>query len=424
MNDIRRINDIRATDAPAAPPVFIVGVPRSGTTLLAAMLAAHSRMSCGPETHFFRQLTKSETSFGVDPDSLVDPQTWPSPALDFICSITHSSFSSAERLRLTDKYQLQKDQIESFLAAREPSVANMLASVAQPFMERMGKFRWVEKTPDHIQSVRLIRKYFADSPILRIVRDPRDVALSLRRVPWGAMSFMEAFSYWRAMDESSDDFFKTDQLSYSLRYEDLIASPKEELIRVCEFLGEDFEESMLDTSSTGKMLNSRNVPWKDKASQPVDATRISLWKKEFSPEQNQLAEAMLGDRLEVYGYPREAQLNELGEFYPNHELALKYADGLLPIPAKGVRFWKVDPNEKPTALVYLGDPAMDHWFGEQKLASLSAVWDIFTTTLSKKHIYWIAGQEINSWTGLSSFIVRRLLRPHKVETDWAPLNHA
>ncbi len=408
-----RMNNVQTTNA----PVFVVGVPRSGTTLLAAMLAAHSRMSCGPETHFFRQLAKSVTSSAVDPDTLIDPQTWPSLALDFICSITHSSFSSAERLRLTEKYQLQKAQIESFLAARDPTVANMLASIAQPFMERMGKFRWVEKTPDHIQSVKSIRKYFADSPILRITRDPRDVALSLRKVPWGAMSLMEAFSYWRAMDESSNDFFTTDRLSYSLRYEDLIASPKEELTKVCEFLGEEFEEGMLDTSSTGKMLNSRNVPWKDKASQPVDATRISLWKKEFSPEQNLLAEAILGDRLEVYGYPREAHFTELGEFYPNRELALKYTDALLAIPAKGIRFWKADPGEQPTARIYLGDPAMDHWFGENKLASLSAVWDILMTTLSKIHIYWIVDHEINSWTGWSSSIIRQLLGPHKVEAD-------
>jgi len=407
------MNDVRPHNA----PVFIVGVPRSGTTLLAAMLAAHSRMSCGPETHFFRQLAKPEAGFSVDPGPLLDPQTWPTPALEFITSITHSSFSSTERLRLIDKYQLSKAQIESFLVAREPSIANMLASVAQPFMERMGRFRWVEKTPDHLQSVHLIRRYFADSPILRIVRDPRDVALSLRRVPWGAMSLMEAFSYWRAMDESSDDFFKTDRLSFSLRYEDLITSPKEQLTRVCEFLGEEFEESMLDTSSTGKMLNSRNVPWKDKASQPVDATRISLWKKEFSPGQNQLAEAMLGDRLTTYGYSREVQFSELGKFYPNHDLALKYADGLLPVPAKGVRFWKADPDEQPTAMVYLGDPARDHWFGEKKLASLAAVWDILLTTLSKRSVYWVSGQEINTWTGLSSFIVRRLLEPYKVHTD-------
>lgn len=400
-------------------PVFIVGVPRSGTTLLAAMLAAHSRMSCGPETDFFRRLVKAAEERAISPESLTEVDTWPGPALDFICSITYTSFSGEERRRLTDKYQLDEAQIKSFLEYREPSIPAILSSVTQLYMERMGKFRWVEKTPDHLQMVGLIRRYFPDSPVLRIVRDPRDVALSLTKMPWGAQSMMEAFTYWKALDENSAEFFKTDPHSYSLRYEDLIASPKDELIKLCKFLDEPFEESMLDTSSTGKRLNSRNVPWKDKASQPVDPARVSLWKKEFSSGQNQLAEALLGDRLDIYGYPRWVDFSVLGEFYPNRQLALKYAAALPAIAAQGIRFWKIDPGEKPSAIIYLGDPGIEHWFVAEQtknshpFKAFFGVLDILKNTLSKKQVYWALDEEIKDWTGFWSFAAKRILRSRK-----------
>lgn len=396
-------------------PVFIVGVPRSGTTLLAAMLSAHSQMICGPETHFFRRL--SET----DPQKLCDRQTWPEPATSFISSIKHSGFSGHESKYLLEKYRLEPAQIKDYLRQKEPSISNILAAVTEQYMRKMGKHRWIEKTPDHIMYPPLIRRYFPESPILRIVRDPRDVALSLTKVPWGARSFPEALFYWQRLHTASETFFTEDKLSYTVRFEDLLTSPQQELQHLCQFIDEEFEAVMLDTSHTGKQINSRNVPWKARASHPPDKGRIFVWREALTKDENQLAEALLGNHLTALGYPLEETFGQLGEFYPSSDLALKYADGLKYLTSKnGMRFWKTHPDEESTTRVYLGDPGKDRWLKEGKLAkvtgTISISADIIKSGFSPGSVYWVSDRE-ETWSGYCAYILHRLLTPYKVTPE-------
>ena len=197
-------------------PIFIVGVQRSGTTLLSALLSAHSELSCGPETHFFRRLAE------IEPLNLLEQQSWPELARDFVLSITHTNFLTEDRTPLVDKYQLNEEDISHYLKNHQPSVQTMLSSVTEQYMKKVGKKRWVEKTPDHILYLEMIRQYFPSSPIIRIVRDPRAVASSLTKVPWGAESFLHALISWKNIDLASNDFFLSDILSYTLYFEDLL----------------------------------------------------------------------------------------------------------------------------------------------------------------------------------------------------------
>jgi hypothetical protein len=396
-------------------PIFIVGVPRSGTTLLAAMLSANYRMICGPETHFFRWLSKS------DVNRLCDPQTWPGPALDFICSITHNSFSGdGGRISLTEKYKLSKEEISVYLKSSHPSIFRILSSITELSMLSVGKSRWIEKTPDHIEYVNQIRHYFPNSPIIRIIRDPRDNALSLTKVPWGAKSYLEAIFYWKRLIEVSDNFFKTDKQSYTIRYEDLISSPKDELGKLCNFLGEDFEEKMLDTSSTGKMLNSRKAAWKDKASQPLDPGRISIWKKELNEAENRLAEAIVGDYLQVFGYPCEGKYDRLGAIYPNAQHSLFSYEHLQLISTKGIRFWKVQAGEKPTVRIYIGEPGFNWPFETDSKSMvkeyLQIFLELFMARIKKQRIYWISGNNKEIRIGIKAFLLKQLLEPYRLNS--------
>jgi hypothetical protein len=392
-------------------PIFLVGVPRSGTTLLAAMLAAHSRISCGPETHFFRKLAH------IDAEKLVLPASWPEAAVEFVCSIEHASFSDRKPIPLIEKYQIDCCQIESYLQPKEPSLRNILASVTETYQLALGKERWAEKTPDHILSLGQLRQNFPNSPVIRIIRDPRDVALSLTKVPWGAMSFVEGLLLWKRLDEKSNSFFQTDQLCYSLRYEDLITCPDEELAKLCRFIGEEFEPGMLDTSETGMQLNVRNVPWKDKVSQPVDASNVAIWKNQLSGPDLQLAEAILGDRLEALGYARAVSFNRLGEVYPRLSLAPKYTQALTDLASGGIRLWKTTQDERAAAKIYLGDPMCEGWLVGNKISHLleagAILMDLFKARQSKQDIYWIAGSQADDWTGYSAALLKKALSPYR-----------
>ena len=389
-------------------PIFIVGSPRSGTTLLAAMMGAHSRLSCGPETHFFRWLSKT------DVDDLIAPSQWPEAAARFVESITRTDFSGGARRALIDDYGLDGTQVRESLGSSDPSVEAMLASVAAPLMRQGGKMRWAEKTPDHIEHVEAIRQYFPNSPILRMVRDPRDVALSLTHVPWGVSSLLEGLLFWKRQDDASRRFFDSDDHSLTVRFEDLVAAPRQELDKITTFLGEEFEPSMLDTSQTGRMVNKRDVAWKSKASQPIDRSRLEVWRREISAEENCMAEAILGDRLGAYGYPRLNRFETLGELYPDLASAAKFEGPLRSVAAEGIRFWRANGSEQVTARVYLGDPGEASWKkgGDTRdLRQYLVITQMIIKDMlgAKMRVFWAPSQFRDNWSGVGAALLKWLL---------------
>ena len=82
----------------ADAPVFVVGVARSGTTLLSAMLSAHTRLDCGPESRFFARYRHLDARAR---ERLLDPMTWPRPAVDFIASLRNQGHPITELFGLT-----------------------------------------------------------------------------------------------------------------------------------------------------------------------------------------------------------------------------------------------------------------------------------------------------------------------------------
>src|SRR5262249_35614363 len=177
----RAVNSTMAS-AKRSAPVFVVGVPRSGTTLLTALLGAHSRLSCSPESAFFAKLSKSNI------DELLDSSHWPVRALDFLYSIRIGD------VPVPDRYAIPREALISYLKSRRPSPPAMLEALTQQYMIAVGKRRWVEKTPKHLVHASMIRRYYPHSPIIRIVRDPRDLALSLMSVPFGTNTFLGGLS--------------------------------------------------------------------------------------------------------------------------------------------------------------------------------------------------------------------------------------
>jgi hypothetical protein len=376
-------------------PVFIVGVQRSGTTLLAAMLAAHSRLSCGPETHFFRRLAAADVA------RLCQRATWPEAAADFLASITHVGFSSDARVPLLAKYQLDPAVVRAYLAAHEPRVASILGAVTEPYMLARQKARWVEKTPDHLLHLPAIREHFPRSPIIRIVRDPRDVSLSLMNVPWGVRSFAEGLFYWERLDRASRQFFTTDTGSLTVRFEDLVSAPEATLGRICDFIGERFEEGMLDTSSTGA---------------EIDRSRVEAWRASVSPREDRMAEALLGDRLQAFGYARDHAFSHVADVLPSIALAERYPGAIETLAAEGVRFWRERPDEPTSVTVYLGDPGSRDWFGgAAPIGPARVLADVARAAASGRRLYWVTDTAANQWTGSVPFLLKTCLTPFRVQ---------
>jgi Sulfotransferase family/Glycosyl transferase family 2 len=331
------------------PPIFIVGMPRSGTTLLAAMMGAHPRLMCGPETHFFDYLP-------ADSNSLCRRDDWPERAVDYLCSITHAGGS------MPANYGLTRPELAAALFQREPSIASILDGLLELPLRRAGKPRWVEKTPDHLPYVAQIRRYFPDSPIVRIIRDPRDVLASLVSMPWGPASYFEGIRFWTDFDDRSAQFFAVDPNTHTLHYEDLVHSPETTLKELCRFLREPFDAAMLDTSESARFVNATNEAWKGKVGEKIDASRVQAWRQKLTDDERRLVEALLGDRIRAYGYESAAsELPRYVEVYPRGILK-EYPKAAEKLVAEGCRFWRAR-GEKPGQAIFVGNPYHDEWLG-------------------------------------------------------------
>lgn len=395
----------RATTNPGAP-IFVVGAPRSGTTLLAAMLAAHSRLSCGAETHFLNQ------DVPLDATRLCDPARWPGPAVEYLCSIDVLGRSAPEL------YGFSREQLETYLRARPPSLVAILEALTEQHMTQVGKQRWVEKTPGHCLCVSTIRRLFPASPIVRIVRDPRDVALSLRRVEWGPSSLIECVWKWRAFEVISAPFFETDPHALTLRYEDLVLATEATLRKVCDFIGEEFQAGMADTSQSIRHVNRLGVAFKTKAGTPPDPSRVWSWQRSLTDQENRVSEAVLGIYLRKYGFLCRDDFKGYAAVYPAAR-SRYYWPALQNFVAEGFRFWPEHPRERPALRVYLGRPDADDWLPGNSLARLWSAAkigvDLWRARVAGPPVRWF-NERPGQAQGLCARLLGRGLRPFSAAT--------
>lgn len=271
-------------------PIFIVGAPRSGTTLLSAMLDNHSSLCCGPESQFFNKLNIKAVN-----EAFLKPN-WPKLAFDEVVKITLADN------RVVDLYEVNSTDYIRYLESHGAKLQTLLEGIMVPFMIKNEKQRWVEKTPDHILKLKLIRDLYPKSPIIRIIRDPRDSILSMARLPWTSHSFVENALIWKRWYLESERFLDTDTSSLTVRYEDLVDQPTVTLRQICRFIGEKFEPSMMDTSRSGLNVSTNNEPWKDMVNKPLSSGRKYRWKLELKDSHQSFSNFYLGRILKKHGY--------------------------------------------------------------------------------------------------------------------------
>lgn len=207
----------------AAP--FVVGVTRSGTTLLRLMLDAHPELAVPPETHFLVDLiAAAHAGTGAEQlaESIVADRHWGDFALD------------AAELR------------RRVAALERPDAAEIARSFYRLYAERQGKPRWGDKTPQYLKSMPAIAGLLPEARFVHLIRDGRDAALSRSsRVLKDPPPQTEVAARWkrRVLRARRD----ARRLGHYLeaRYEDLVTEPEPTLRRICEFCDLDYEPEML-----------------------------------------------------------------------------------------------------------------------------------------------------------------------------------
>ncbi|MGH3387537.1 MAG: sulfotransferase family protein, partial [Actinomadura sp.] len=151
-------------------PIFVVGCPRSGTTLLQLMLHAHPRIAIPPETRFLLPAFDTRHAFGdlCDEANLRELARW----------------IAEDKATKFDDLGLDPDRIIEEIVAGPPTVGTAMATVFQAYAQRFGKPRWGDKRPSYIRRLDVILRMFPDAQIVHLIRDGRDCVASLMEMPW------------------------------------------------------------------------------------------------------------------------------------------------------------------------------------------------------------------------------------------------
>jgi len=303
------------------------------------MLAAHSVFDCGPETHFFSRWSRMARS---ERERILDPTDWPERATAYVCSL------ALGKKPIYPMYDLEREAIHDWLAARPPSLSTMLESLTAQRAQRNGAVRWVEKTPRHLEVPELITETWPEARIVRIVRDPRDAAVSLTKVPFGTPSLLTNLSVLARMNEAAADFYRESSRALTVRYEDLVASPERELRRICGFVEVEYESAMVEDRSGATGVAAAHEWWKGDATGPLDRSRSGRWADEMPPAVQHYAALNLGPMLEEHGYGGAvAPKRKLAIVPAGDALNAKYDDVLLELAAADVG--QLDPDRGRSA---------------------------------------------------------------------------
>lgn len=272
------------------PAPFVVGVGRSGTTLLRLMLDAHPQLAIGPETQFVPDVLQSANPV----DTIIGARTWG----DF-----------------------DLDPTEFAHRARGEDLAGVLRAFYSLYAESQGKPRWGEKTPGYVKNMDSIAAVLPEARFIHLIRDGRDVALSRRARGMGADKPMaRTANLWRRrIDGARAQARGLGDRYLELRYEDLVADPEPHLRRICEFIDLEFDEAMLrhDQGAEARLAELGDLDAEGgrqardaderaaahaRAKGAPTTARTGAWRTEMSAEDEREFEGAAGDLLRDLGY--------------------------------------------------------------------------------------------------------------------------
>ncbi|WP_375484962.1 sulfotransferase [uncultured Jatrophihabitans sp.] len=269
-------------------PIFVVGYARSGTTLLSVMLHAHPRIAMPPETRFLLSVYDNRASFGD---------------LGREDNRRRLAVSITEDVRFGD-LKLDRDRLVDEIVAAPPTVGSAAGTVWRAFARSHGKARWGEKRPAYWQRMDVILRLFPNAQFVHLVRDGRACVASLKTVDWYPFASRTAMTAWSLAEARLTRLGRRLPAGsyHHLRYEDLLADPRRELEALCGFLGEDFDEGMLQYARAADAIVPGRKTWHDRTRGSLDTSRIEAWRSTLSAAEIGLSERVLARPLTANGY--------------------------------------------------------------------------------------------------------------------------
>lgn len=283
-------------------PIFILGNPRSGTTLLRLMLNNHRNIVIPPECGFAVWFHDRYRNIIVNQSAIEQ----------FITSLA--------KAKKIETWNLDFTKLQDFLIAMKPNNYPELVSLVYEFYGNSihrSFLRWGDKNNFYIRHIDTIKEMFPSSRLIHIVRDGRDVACSYKALNRSAIRSRyaphlpnligEIAHEWVSNLECAIDSFKKIgwQDVYELRYEDLTSQPSRELERLCVFLEEPYDSEMESYHLKNQSEQQEPVEflqWKSKTLEQPTTSQIGRYKAELTKNEIEEFEKIAAPLLARYKY--------------------------------------------------------------------------------------------------------------------------
>lgn len=271
-------------------PVFIVGAPRSGTTMLQYILDDLPGL-CMPtgESHYLIPLYRSQATFD-NLDTRAGMRRLLETILGFNPIFLHGDLHGM-------RFDVEA-LTETFLAEKRTTVRDVVAGVFEKNAAGLGKQRWGDKTPYYALHLDKLADWWPDAKFIHLIRDGRDVALSLfgRRHDFSAYNMYYAAQYWQKyVDVCREQGALLGADRYlELRYEDVLDDQTRAMQTVCDFIGEPYRPGSATAAAAGESAQRLRT---------ADRTNQGKWRSRLSPWQLRVFESEAGRTLDAAGYP-------------------------------------------------------------------------------------------------------------------------
>lgn len=276
----------------AKSPVFIVGAPRSGTTLMQYILRSFPSLSIPTgESHFFIPLFRNEAQYG-DLSHIYNVkrvlQAMEAQSAEFLHTDMHGIKFDVETLA------------HEFVAEGRNNMRDIITGLFEKNAAGEGKLRWCEKTPYYVLHIPKLLEWWPDAQIIHVIRDGRDVALSMlaRRHDFGVYNIYIAAKHWEHYVETGRALGRQvgEGQYLELRYEDLISDQKAATQKICGFLGEEYSDDLLEFKKSGI---AGKTPLLQKSIQKDNQDK---WKSEMTSWQIRVFESVAASALKEFNY--------------------------------------------------------------------------------------------------------------------------
>lgn len=246
-------------------PVFIIGNPRSGTTLLRLILNAHSNIVIPPEAGFALWLYKDFK--------------------DFTANDLPEFLSKMQATKKMKNWNLDWHKLEQYLLLQNPqNYSDLIDRIYGFFVIQSGKkqARWGDKNNFYLNYIGEIKELFPEAYFIHIVRDGRNVACSYRALNKKNINSPDAPRLPDAIGDIAEEWASNlvritksfaafgHEHVLEIRLEDLSHKTENTVRTILNFLGEPFEKNVLQYYKNKKeMEQGEYMQWKHKNTLPV-----------------------------------------------------------------------------------------------------------------------------------------------------------